>query len=246
MKLWMIPLLILLYLLFRQRSNIPALIGKFAYAQRDYPKALKWFTRAYKLGAMTLSNQIQLGYIYLRCGDLQNAKTILEPCIAKTQRGSAPRNQVKNLMALIEWKEGDLTEAIDILEDVMYDGFETSVVYENLGIFYNLSDAKEKALAFNQKAYEYNSDSHIICDNLAESYARLGQNEKSEELYKALIEKEPRFPEAYYGYGELLLTLGRKDEAVAMIETSLEKPFFFLNTHPKEYVEELLEKAKNA
>ena len=37
MKLWMIPLLILLYLLFRQRSNIPALIGKFAYAQRDYP-----------------------------------------------------------------------------------------------------------------------------------------------------------------------------------------------------------------
>ena len=191
----MLPVLVLLYFLFRQRSNILATIGKFSYAKRDYPKALKWFLRAYKVGGISLANQTQLGYICLRLGDLENARKFLEPCIAKTPRGSAPRNQVRNLLALIEWKSGNLTEAIDILEDVMYDGFETSVVYENLGIFYNLAEDKEKALAFNQKAYEYNSDSHIICDNLAESYALLGQHEKAEELYKALIEKEPRFPE---------------------------------------------------
>ncbi len=246
MNLWMIPVLILLYFLFRQRSNILATIGKFPYAQRDYLKAKKWFLRAYKVGAMSLANQTQLGYICLRLGELEDARKYLTPCVSKTQRGSEPRNQVKNLMALIEWKEGNLTEAIDILEDVMYDGFETSVVYENLGIFYNLAEDKEKALSFNLKAFEYNSDSHIICDNLAESYALLGQYEKAAEHYKALVEQEPRFPEAYYGYGKVLLALGRKDEAIALIEQALEKPFFFLSTHPKEYVEELLKQAKNA
>ncbi len=242
---WII-LIAILFVLLVKRGDLLAFIGKLSYAKRDYPTSMKWFRLAYRVGPLNFNNQMQLGYVCLRCGELVDARRFLQLCKDKTSRGSAARNQIQNLMALLYWKEGDLDEAIEILEDLLDYGYQTSVVYENLGIFYNLKEDKEKALDFNLKAYDYNSDSHIICDNLAESYAHLGQYEKAEEVYGDLIEKEPRFPEAYYGYGEVLLALGKKDEAVAMIEQALDKPFSYLSIRPKEYAEALLEKAKNA
>lgn len=242
---WIILALVLCYLI-KKRGDLVAAIARIPYNKREYPKAMKLYLLANKIGPLNKRNQLLLGYVCLRCGALEEARRYLQLCSSMTVRGSADRNHIRNLLALVSWKEGNLDEAIETLEDILESGFQTSVIYENLGIFYNLSGDKEKALEFNRKAYDYNSDDLIICDNLAESYAKLGQYEKSAKAYKALVEQEPRFPEAYYGYGETLLALGKKDEAIAMIEKALDKPFSFLSIRPKEYVEELLEKAKNA
>lgn len=241
-----ILLAILLCFLFVKRGDLMAMIARIPYNKREYHKAMKLYKIARKLGPLSKGHQLLLGYVCLRCGELEDARRYLQLCSTMTARGSADRQQVRNLLALVSWKEGNLEEAIEILEDVLESGFRTSVVYENLGIFYNLAEDKEKALQFNLEAYDYNADAHIICDNLAEAYGNLGQYEKSAEIYQALIEQDPRFPEAYYGYGKTLLALGKKDEAIAMIEKSLDKPFSYLSIHPKEYAEELLEKAKNA
>lgn len=242
---WLI-LLILVCLIIKKRGDLMAAIARIPYIKREYPKAMKLYRLANKLGPMSVKNQMLLGYVCLRCGELADARKYLQLCVDKTQRGSSDRNHIRNLIALVHWKEGDLTEAIDILEDILDSDFHTSVIYENLGIFYNQAEDKEKALEFCLKAYEYNSDDLIIQDNLGEAYAKLGQYEKAEKVYKKLVEQEPRFPEAYYGYGEVLLALGKKKEAIAMIEKALEKPFSYLSIRPKEYAEELLQRAKEA
>lgn len=242
---WMILALVLIFL-FVKRGNLVAAIARIPYVKREYPKAMKLYRLASKIGPLSMKNQLLLGYVCLRCGELEDARRHLQLCSSMTKRGSADRYQVRNLLALVSWKEGSLDEGIEMLEEILEAGFQTSVVYENLGIFYNLAGDLDKALEFNLKAYDYNADSNIICDNLAETYAKRGEYDKAAELYKTLIEQEPRFPEAYYGYGEVLLALGKKDEAIAMIETSLTKPFSYLSIRPKEYAEELLEKAKNA
>ncbi len=242
---WIILALVLIFL-FVKRGDLMAFAAFIPYNKRKYHKALKLYRLANKLGPLSMRNQQLLGYVCLRCGELEDARRHLQLCSTMTKRGSAARYQVRNLLALVDWKEGNLQDGIETLEDILEAGFHTSVVYENLGIMYNLAGDMDKALEFNLKAYDYNSDDHIICDNLAETYAKRGEYEKSAELYKALVEKEPRFPEAYYGYGEVLLALGKKDDAISMIETALTKPFSYLSIRPKEYAEELLEKAKNA
>ena len=112
---------------------------------------------------------------------------------------------------------------------------------------YNLSGDYEKALKFNLEAYEYNSDDNIIVDNLADTYSLMGNYEEAEKIYKDLINRdpEPRFPEAYYGYGKVLIELGRKSEGIEMIEKSLTKPFSFLSLKPKEDIEKMLEEYKD-
>ncbi len=144
------------------------------------------------------------------------------------------------------WKQGNLADAIEEMEEIVADGYKNTQIYQNLGILYNLSNDLEKALAFNKEAYEYNSDDHIIIDNLADCYAIRGEYEQAAEIYENLMkeEPEPRFPEAYYGYGKVLIALGKREEGVAMIEKSLTKPFSFLSIRPKEEIEALLDEYK--
>ena len=144
---------------------------------RQYPQAMRIYKIADKIGNLSLGNKLTLGYVCLRCGCLEEARKHLMLCSTLTKRGSADRNQVNNILALVSWKEGNLDDAIEILEDVMDSGYQTTVVYQNLGIFYNLKDDAKKALSFNLAAYDYNSDDPIICAGDAGlSVCRRGRN----------------------------------------------------------------------
>lgn len=233
---------VLIYIVIR-RANIAAIPAKAAYAKRDYRKAMKLFKIADKIGNLNANNKMLLGYVCLRCGELDEARRHLRLCSTLTPHGSPSRNQVNNLLALVSWKEGNLSDGIETLEEIVESGYKNTVIYQNLGIFYNLAEDKEKALKFNLEAYDYNSDDHIICDNLADSYAAAGEYEKAAEIYKELMAKEPppRFPEAYYGYGEVLIKLGKKEEGLELIKESLNKPFSYLSVRPKEEIEKMYE-----
>ena len=234
-------LILLLLFLAVKRADMVAIYARICYSRRDFVHALKGFRLADKIGSLNANNKKMLGYCCLRAGELNEARMQLNLALGMLPRGNKERNQVRNLIALLCWKEGNLQEGIEILEEILESGYENTLIYQNLGILHNLSDNKQKALEFNQKAYEYNSDDNIICDNLADSYARLQMWEQAEKQYEELLAKNPppRFPEAYYGYGKVLIQLGKKEEGLAMIEQSLDKPFSYMSIRSKEEIEEL-------
>ncbi len=241
MELWRIILIAVLIFLVVKRANIVASFAKSKYNKREYPKAMKLFQLADKVGNLSVKNKMLLGYVCLRCGELDEARKHLNLCKGMIPRGKPGRNQVKNLLALVSWKEGNLPEAIEMLEEILEDDYRNTQIYQNLGILYNLSDDAEKAVKFNQEALEFNADDQIIRDNLADSLATAGKLEESARIYEELVndDPEPRFPEAYYGYGKVLIALGKKEEGLAMIRKSLEKPFSFLSIRTREEIEEL-------
>lgn len=228
------------------RANIVAIFAKRHYARRDYEKSLRIFSIADKIGNMNVQNKLLYGYVLLRVGRVEDAMVQLRVLLPLTKAQSPQRYQIKNLLGLCMWKQGNLADAIEEMEEIVADGYKNTQIYQNLGILYNLSNDLEKALAFNKEAYEYNSDDHIIIDNLADCYAIRGEYEQAAEIYENLMkeEPEPRFPEAYYGYGKVLIALGKREEGVAMIEKSLTKPFSFLSIRPKEEIEALLDEYK--
>lgn len=244
--LWRILLAVILIILVVKRANIVASFAKTQFAKGNYEKAIKIFKVADVIGNLNVNNKSFYGYALLRSGDPESAQVVLRGILPYTKEKTADRYQIKNLLALTYWKLGNLEDAIEELEEVVEQDYKTTVVYQNLGLLYNLSDDREKALAFNLEAYEYNSDDNIILDNLAEAYAKSGDFEKAIEYYEKLLEgeKEPHFPEAYWGYGEVLIKRGQKDKGIEMIEKSLTKKFTYLSTKTKEQVEEMLSQYK--
>lgn len=238
---WRIVLVVVLIFLVVKRADLVASFAKIKYNKRDYQQAMKIFRVADKVGNLNAQNKMLLGYVCLRCGKLEEARKHLNLCKGLIPKGRPERNQVKNLLALVSWKEGNLNDAIEMLEEILADGYRNTQIYQNLGIMYNLSGDSEKAIAFHKEAMEFNADDQIIRDNLADGYAIAERWNDAAEVYEALVndDPEPRFPEAFYGYGKVLIALGKQEEGLAMIKKSLEKPFSYLSIRTKEEIEEL-------
>lgn len=225
------------------RSAILAFVAKVRFMKGETKSAVKAFNLARKLGKLSTRNMIDFGYLYMREGDFATAREILEKG-KKTAKTAVERKQIESILALAVWKDGDLNGAVKILEEVI-ESFRQTAVYQNLGLMYNLQGNGEKALKFNLEAVDYNSDDLSILDNLAQSYILCGDTAAAEEVYTKLMEKKPTFPEAYYGYGFLLIDKGELEKGREMVEKSLDMRYSALSVMQRDEVEKLLEEKIN-
>jgi len=233
---------ILIVLIIIRRAELIAFFGRMKFQKGNLESALKIHAIANRIGKLQDASLMYYGYLLLRDGQLEVAREILTRASLMAKKPQM-KKRIKSMLAIAEWKSGDLDTAIEMTEDAMVD-FKTTNLYQNLGLMYVIKGDARRALDFNKEAFEYNSDDMIIMDNLAESYALYGDTEKASELYEKLLEKEPHFPEPYYGYGQLLIKNGQKERGLELIEKSLEKKFTFLSVLQKEDVKKMLEEAK--
>ena len=238
-----ITLIIVIVFFIIKRSELMAFLAKRRYAKGDLQGALRKFALAKKIGKLSAASLFYYGYLLLRDGQVDYANTILTHASFGAKK-PALKKRIKSMLAICEWKNGNLDNAIEMTEEVMVD-YKTTNLYQNLGLLYVLRGDAKKAVEFNKEAYDYNSDDMIIMDNLAEAYALDGDVENATEMYEKLLEKEPHFPEPYYGFGLLLVENGQKERGIKLIEESLEKRFTFLSVLQKDEVEKLLEEARN-
>ncbi len=238
MKILGIILIVVLAFFIWKRSQVLALVAKVSYQRGQTEKAFKFFKVASKIGRLSAGDMMFYGYILLRAGELELSHEVLTRASLNASKTPMKR-RIKSILALVIWKEGDLDTAIEMMEDVMED-FKSTNTYQNLGLMYVLKGDGKKALEFNLKAHEYNSDDLVIMDNLAESYAISGDIEKAKEIYLKLLEKEPGFPEPYYSYGMILAGEGKKEEGLELMKKSLSKRFSFLSVKDKAEVEALI------
>jgi len=244
MKLLYILLIAWVILMLCLRSDVIAVFSRYQWKKGDTPKALKGMAIADKIGKMSAENLMYYGFIALRDGDVELARKKLTSASMSNPK-PVLKKKIKSMLALVAWKEGDIELAIEMLEEIISE-VKTTEIYQDLGLMYILNGDEEKALEFNLEAYEYNSDNMGIMDNLAESYALCGDTEKAAEIYEELLEKEPHFPEPYYGYGILLIEKGERERGIELIEESLDKRFTFLSVKSRAEVEEILKRYKAA
>lgn len=201
-------------------------------------KALRIYRKAEKIGKMSYNAKVNYGYFLLKNGHINDARIVFNKTAMDKKLSKTAKQQIKSLKALVIWKEGRIDEAIEMLEEVTAE-YVTSMTYQSLGLLYVLNRDKEKAMSYCLEAYEYNPDDNVIMDNLAEAYALCGEREKAMEIYEELLSRNPHFPDAYYGYGILLMQCGRNEEGLDYIGQSLNKKFSFLSALPRERVESI-------
>lgn len=240
MKILYLLLIVWVVLIIVLRADVVAAWARIQWQRGNSEKALKAYAFADKIGKMSADSCFAYGYIALRHGDTEVARRVLTRASMSNPKPPA-KKRIKSMLALLEWKEGNLSLAIEMLEEIIED-FKTTEMYQDLGLMYILSGDKEKALDFNLEAYEYNSDNMGIMDNLAQSYILCGEQEKAAEIYEELLEKEPHFPEPYYEYGVMLVEKGERERGIDLIRKSLDKRFTFLSVKSKEEVKEFLDR----
>ena len=236
-----ILLMLVLLIVFAASKRGTILVGLAANAlmKGDKAKAERLYRLADKIGGMGFDATLNCGYFFLKNGFLTEARIIFNKAAMSGKLNKIQKQRLKSINSLVVWKDGQLDDAIEMLEELVEDGYITSVIYETLGLFYIIKKDKEKALELCLKGYEYNSDDDVLLDNLAEAYALCGEKDKAMEIYEELLEREPHFPEAYYGYGILLMENGKHDEGVEYLGKALEKNFSFLSTLSRERVEDI-------
>ncbi len=180
--------------------------GKFDEAKRCYEKALKYL-------GYTFDSQTEYAYILLRSGDFEKAKNVMDKLLSHKMKPQN-RNLATVQRCMCYYKTGNLDEAYNDALELYNDGYRTMTLYGLLGYFKILkAPLSDDTFEFCLEAYDYANDDRDICDNLLICYYNRGEYEKAKEISDSIIEKEPKFIEAWYHAAQVEAALGNFETA---------------------------------
>ena len=231
--------------IYTNRASLLTKIATQIYFNKEDPqKAAKLFEKAYKTGEMPTKCKIAYSAFCLRENKIQKGKKLLTEIINSRFSTADDKNGAKHNMAILLWREGNLTEAIEMLE-ALHKKAPATNTYASLGVLYieraMESGEYENELDFMREAYEYNDSDKTICDNLGELYYMMGEYEKAEEVYEKLMKLNFFTPVPYYNYGRVLKALGKNEQAKEVFEKALTIRFTSVMTITREDVKKEIE-----
>lgn len=216
-----------------------------SYKANKKDEAISFYKKASSFKNCSYSIKIMYAFLLLKSGKLNEADNMLSNILNAKKTDAHDKYKAKMIYALVLWKKDKIDEAVKLLYEV-YDQYKNISLYEILGTLLVVKGEAQKAVDFNKEAYDYDKGDTVIIDNFGKSYYLLGQYEKAMEMYKMLLEKKPEFPEAYYNYGLVLLSMGDKEKALENMEDALKYSFSYLSTVTKEEVENKISELNNS
>ena len=250
MDLLLVIFLVLAALLFWRRGIIFLFLANRAFLRKDESATLKWFAEAWKLRQLNANMVASYSYQLLKAGKTDEADQLLSEFAAIGRRGKKPKpadlNLTQSYQSLVLYKQGRLEEAIELLLALRAEGYKTTTLYGNLGCFLLEKGDFDLAEEVCLEALEWAPSGKVILDNYASLQFKRGNLEKAQEAYEALLELEPKFPEAWYGAALVALKLENPETAVELLEQALTFPFNALTTISRQTVESQLAAARLA
>jgi tetratricopeptide (TPR) repeat protein len=214
-----------------------------SYGKGNKEKGIKGLERSLDF-PMGPSPKLTCAYLLLKEGHLERADKVISSLRSVTTKRFNP-NEAKAHYALIYWKRGDLDRAVACLEELLADGYRTSVLYANLGCFLIEKGDLDRAWEVNQAGIEYDPPSMVIRDNLGLLHLKREEWERAAEIYDELLAEIPGFPDPYYNRALIHSHFEEWEEAKDLLIKAEGKSFTFLSTLQLEQVEELSRDVKS-
>lgn len=200
----------------------------------EFQKALKPAYMAYKMKHSSVDTLNIFIYMLLKAGKYEKALEITDQNrnrhMTEDQFIAFSSNE-----ALALWKVGKIEDSIALFDKITQK-FESTNIYVSFGTVLTYSNDLNKALELNKKAYQYNSSSKGIKDNLAYTYFLIGDTDRAKRMYDELLDEPLNFPEAYYNAAMVSNSQGQYDEAVRLMKQALSKQFNGLTAVTREEI----------
>ena len=210
-----VVILIVLAVAYYYIINFYNIRGQYFSIKGMADKALESFAKAYDRKPNS-NNTLNYGYLLLRSGEYDKAEIIINSAFLLSRITEDDKNRARMMLALLNWKRGNLDEAIEIYENLLAKG-ENTTIYANLGFLYIEKGDIEVAFEFNKKAYEYNDANNVIADNFAECCYAMGDKDKAYDVLKNAVSSNMPIAENYYHFARLLFERKEYDEALKHI-----------------------------
>lgn len=227
----------LTYLFFNRSIIYQNKAGK-KYHNGDYEGALSDLKTAVSSDPKNAKIRSTYAFLLVKMGYVDEAAAQIDEAISRVKLENDKNNMIVT-KALVLWKQGNIDQAIDLLDELIKT-FETTSLYSILGLLYIEKGAYTKALEFNLSAKDYNISNPVILNNLGASYFLLGDYDNAFETFQEVMKYKPAFPEAYYYYAKILEQKGDLEKALYMVRHSINLQFWHTSVVSKEKVESYL------
>ncbi len=222
-------------------ANLKAQSASKKYQSGDVEEAKKLYEEALTMGLNDPRYILSYSILLLRNGEYQKSRELLVAHQNNPMLNAETKRQLFVNYSVCVYKLGEVEKAIRILEG-QHAKEPTGLIYQTLGYLYVEAGDKEKALAFNQEAMEYDDEDPITLDNLGQIYYRLDHNkEKAKEYFHKALEQKPGQIDTLYFLAQMDIEEGNADAAREKLEKALEGRFSPLNYATKELVQKQLD-----
>ena len=126
-----------------------------------------------------------------------------------------------HLLGVLTAQQGDLDEAIVLLEKAVHERPAATEALNNLGMALNRAQRHAAAIAPLEKAIRLNPGYATACNNLGNAYHALGRRQQAMDLFKRACVLKPDYAEALSNLGAALHSQGRDEEAIAVLGKAL-------------------------
>lgn len=240
-----LSVVIVLYAVYHYLPYIYRYKGRKAFNEGNYSEAASMFKKAVDTGRANIDTRMEYSYVLLRTGEVEEAEAIVNNMLRYKMKPSYKGRAVIQ-RCMCYYKRGNIDEAIEDGMELFNDGYKSIMLYGMLGFFKTLKDPLSKdTLDFCLEAYDYADDDRDICDNLLICYYNRGEYDKAKELSDKVLEKAPKFIEAWYHGAQIDNKLGRYADALEKLEKIGECHRSFMTTISEEEVEALTEEVKS-
>lgn len=196
---------------YKYKSRKALANGEFATAKACYKKALKWSKYNFK-------TQMEYVYIILRTGDFEEALNVMNKLLSYKME-QKNRNLAVIQRCMCYYKTGDLENAYNDAQELYNDGYRSIMLYGLLGYFKIIkAPSSDETFKFCSEAYDYADDDRDIRDNLLICYYNRGEYEKAKEISDKVIEKAPKFVEAWYHAAQIDYKMKKYEEALEKLD----------------------------
>ena len=220
--------------------------GRTYFNEGNYGAAKRMFKKAVDTGHAKGDIRMEYSYILLRTGDIEEAEQIVNNMLCyKIKPEYRGRAIIQRCMCY--YKKGELDEALEDGMELYNEGYRSIMLYGMLGFFKILKDPmSQDTFDFCMEAYDYADDDRDIRDNMLICYYNRGEYEKAKEISDLVLEKEPKFVEAWYHGAQVEFKLGNYEEALRMLDRTSECNRSFMTTISVDEIEKLREEIRAA
>ncbi len=175
--------------------------------------AINKYRKVIKMGRADINTRIAFANLLMRSDNASAALTEINKVLS-VRLEQKVRYLAKQTRCMINYRLGNMDEAMEEINELFEDGYKTSNTYSIMGYFMLLTKAPlEETLAMCEEAYDYDNESRDIVDNLLSCYLKTGRLEKAKEISDHVIKLAPQFVEGFYHSVMLYEALGDHEKA---------------------------------
>lgn len=206
-------------------------------------KAWIYYKKAFNTGKLELKYLVTMGNVLALKGDPYFSIEVLDEVIKSSKSDKTLKNQARVQKSMALERLDKIDEAINILQEAREQGYKDKSLYINLGCYLLYNDNIDDAVEVLDESIEYEKTNAGALDNRGWLYIAQEQWEKATQLYSDMMDRKPSFPDPYVHAAQVKLHYGKKEEAIKLLKSSIEKKWsdasFFNQNIIKEIIKNL-------